>query len=179
MADENRPITEEYDWANDGLANSGGDKPDEELDWLEDLKDMNKDLEERIIEANKDTTKVKWNKLLPDLMAADVLMVGQFSDQTDAAGNRQLNILMMQKNGHIIVPFFTNPSRVKTMASPINNQFDVMKVNLVRFFQSIAGKPCIMNPMSDASRIFSPFEMRVLAAENVDKAPPLPTQENA
>lgn len=179
MADENRSITEEYGWANDGLPNSGADKKTEELDWLEDLKDMNKDLEERIIEANKDTTKVKWNKLLPDLMAADILMVGQFTEQTDAAGNRQLNILMMQKDGHIIVPFFTSPSRVGAMANPTHNQFDVMKVNIVRFFQSIAGKPCIMNPMSDASRIFSPFDMKILAAENIDKAPPLPTQENA
>lgn len=140
---------------------------------------MNKDLEERIIEANKDTTKVKWNKLLPDLMAADILMVGQFTEQADAAGNKQLNILMMQKNGHVIVPFFTSPSKVGAMANPTHNQFDVMKVNIVRFFQSIAGKPCIMNPMSDASRIFSPFEMKILAAENIDKAPPLPTQENA
>lgn len=179
MADEKRSIAEEYEWANEGLPNADPDKDAEYLDWVEDLKDMNKDLEERIIEANKDTTKVKWNKLLPDLMAADVLMVGQFMGKEDDAGNRQLNILMMQKDGHIIVPFFTNPSRVRAMANSANNQFDVMKVNLVRFFQSVAGKPCIMNPMSDASRIFSPFEMKILAAENLDKAPSLPNDENA
>lgn len=179
LADETRPIAEEYNWANTELPGSDTDKEAAAMDWVEDLKDMNKDLEERIIEANKDTTKVKWNKLLPDLMSADVLMVGQFTDKADAAGNKELNIIMLQRNGRVIVPFFTNPSRVKALASPANTKFDVMKVNLVRFFQSIAGKPCIMNPMSDASRIFSPFEMKILAAENLDKAPPLPTQENA
>lgn len=149
-----------------------------ELDWLEDLKDLNKDLEERILEANKDKTKVKWNKLLPDLMTADILMVGQFSDKADANGNQQLNILMMQKDGHVIVPFFTNPSRVGVLANPQNNQFDIMKVNVVRFFQSIAGKPCVMNPMSEYAKVFTPFEMKVLAAENEDKVPPLPNTES-
>lgn len=151
----------------------------QELDWLEDLKDLNTDLEKRIIEANKDTTKVKWNKLLPDLMEADILMVGQFTDNVDAYGNKQLNILMMQKDGHIIVPFFTNPSRIGAFANPESSQFDVMRVNIARFFQSIAGKPCIMNPMSDCGRVFTPFEMKILAAENIHKAPPLPAQENA
>ncbi|MDE6726781.1 MAG: SseB family protein, partial [Oscillospiraceae bacterium] len=140
----------------------------------QDLKDFNKELEERILEANKDATKVKWNKLLPDLMAADVLMVGQFNEKTDAAGNRQLNILMMQKDGHIIVPFFTSPERISVMANADNGEFDVMKVNTVRFFQSIAGKPCVLDPLSDLTRVFTPFEMKILAAENIDKAPPLP-----
>lgn len=147
-----------------------------EFNWIEDLGDMNLDLEEKILEANKDTTKVKWSKLLPDLMMADILMVGQFSDKTDAAGNKQLNILMMQKNGHVIVPFFTSPSKAKVMANSQAASFDVMKVNTVRFFQSIKGQPCILNPMSDYSRIFSPFEMKILAAENEDKIPPLPEQ---
>lgn len=151
----------------------------EELNWLEDLKDLNKDLEERILAANKDTTKVKWNKLLPDLMGADILMVGQFNDQTDENGNRQLNILMMQKDGHVVVPFFTNPERISVMANPTNTQFDVMKINTARFFQSIAGKPCVLNPLSDCGRVFTPFEMKILAAENIDKAPPLPAKQNA
>lgn len=179
MADNNNEKAE-LEWAQDPkLAADRNDKKDGGLDWLEDLKDLNKDLEERIIEANKDTTKVKWNKLLPDLMEADILMVGQFTDNVDAYGNKQLNILMMQKDGHIVVPFFTNPSRIGTLANPANAQFDVMKVNIARFFQSIAGKPCIMNPMSDCGRIFTPFEMKILAAENIDKAPPIPAQENA
>lgn len=152
---------------------------EKEFNWLEDLKGLNKELEERILEANKDTTKVKWNKLLPDLMGADILMVGQFSDQTDEYGNKQLNILMMQKDGHIAVPFFTSPERIGVMANPSQTQFDVMKINAARFFQSMAGKPCILNPLSDCGRVFSPFEMKILAAENIHKAPPLPPQKKA
>ena len=166
----------DLDWAADTASdNNSGDGSD--LDWIEDLKDLNLDLEERILAANKDTTKVTWNKLLPDLMGADVLMVGQFSGQTDANGNKQLNILMMQKDGHVIVPFFTNPARIKAMSNPNKTEFDVMKVNTVRFFQSIKGKPCVLNPLSDYARIFTPFEMKVLAAENEHKAPPLPAAE--
>lgn len=153
--------------------------PQKEYNWLEDLKGLNKELEERILEANKDTTKVKWNKLLPDLMGADILMVGQFSSETDEYGNRQLNILMMQKDEHVVVPFFTSPERIGVMANPANTQFDVMKLNAARFFQSMAGKPCILNPLSDCGRVFSPFEMKILAAENIHKAPPLPPQKNA
>ena len=164
----------DLDWAAEKNASDNNGNDGSDLDWVEDLKDLNLDLEKRILEANKDTTKVKWNKLLPDLMGADVLMVGQFSDQTDANGNRQLNILMMQKDGHVIVPFFTNPERIKAMSNPNNTEFDVMKVNTVRFFQSIKGKPCVLNPLSEYARIFTPFEMKVLAAENIDKAPPLP-----
>lgn len=174
MADNNKTEKSEFEWAEkpaEGAAKR--DDSADEYDWSLDLKDMNKELEERILEANKDATKVKWNKLLPDLMGAEVLMIGQFSEQTDALGNRQLNILMMQKDGHVIVPFFTNPARISAMASQ-NAQFDVMKVNVVRFFQSIAGKPCILNPLSDYSRVFTPFEMKILAAENVDKVPELP-----
>lgn len=152
---------------------------EKEFNWLEDLKGLNKELEERILEANKDTTKVKWNKLLPDLMGAEILMVGQFSDQTDEYGNKQLNILMMQKDGHIAVPFFTSPERIGVMANPSQTQFDVMKINAARFFQSMAGKPCILNPLSDCGRVFSPFEMKILAAENIHKAPPLPPQKKA
>lgn len=145
--------------------------PQKEFNWLEDLKGLNKELEERIIEANKDTTKVKWNKLLPDLMGADVLMVGQFSNQVDEFGNKQLNIMMMQKDGHIIVPFFTSPERIGVMANPSQTQFDVMKIHIVRFFQSMAGKPVVMNPLSDCGRVFSPFEMKILTAENLHRAP--------
>ena len=163
---------EVLEWAVDTPSDNVTDEAD--FDWHEDLKDLNLDLEERILAANKDTTKVKWHKLLPDLMGADVLMVGQFSDQTDAQGNRQLNILMMQKDGRVIVPFFTNPERIKVLSNPNKTDFDVMKVNTVRFFQSIKGKPCVLNPMSDCARIFTPFEMKVLAAENEHKAPPLP-----
>lgn len=164
------------DWATQTVSDNN-ENSESGFDWHEDLKDLNLDLEKRILEANKDSTKVKWNKLLPDLMGADILMVGQFSDRTDANGKRQMNILMMQKDGRVIVPFFTNPERIKVMASQNNTEFDVMKVNIVRFFQSIKGKPCVLNPLSDYARIFTPFEMKVLAAENEHKAPLLPAAE--
>lgn len=159
----------ELDWATKSSADTKSAEDD--FNWLEDLKDLNLDLEERILAANKDSTKVKWNKLLPDLMVAEVLMIGQFGDKTDENGNKQLNILMMQKDGHVIIPFFTNPARIKVMANPNNTEFDVMKVNTVRFFQSIKGKPCVLNPLSDCARIFTPFEMKVLAAENENRVP--------
>ena len=148
-------------------------KAKEDFNWLENMKGFNKELEERILEANKDTTKVKWNKLLPDLMGAEVLMVGQFTAQPDENGDQPLNILLMQKDGHVVVPFFTSPERISVMANA-NTQFDVMKINTVRFFQSMQGKPCILNPLSDCGRVFTPFEMKILAAENIHKAPPLP-----
>jgi len=147
----------------------------DEYEWTEDLKTLNKELEERILAANEDQTKVKWNKLLPDLMLADVLIVGQFAEgiQTD----KTLNILMIQKDGRAIVPFFTSPDRMSVLVKPNNNTFEVMKVNTVRFFQSIKGKSCVLDPMSPYARVFNPFEMRVLAAENEDKIPPLPTEK--
>lgn len=146
----------------------------EQYEWTENLKDFNKELEERILAANEDQTKVKWNKLLPDLMTAEVLIVGQFADgiQTD----KTLNILMLQKDGHAIIPFFTSPERMSVLVKPDNNSFEVMKVNTVRFFQSIKGKPCVLDPMSPYARVFNPFEMKVLAAENEDRVPPLPAQ---
>lgn len=148
----------------------------DEYEWTEDLRELNKELEERILAANEDQTKVKWNKLLPDLMTAEVLIVGQFNEgniQTD----KTLNILMLQKDGHAIVPFFTSPDRMSVLVKPDNNSFEVMKVNTVRFFQSIKGKPCVLDPMSPYARVFNPFEMRVLAAENEDKVPPLPAEK--
>ncbi len=144
-----------------------------ELDWIEDLKDFNKDLEQRILEANEDKTLVKWNKLLPDLMKSEVLMVGSFSESANGQGDKTLNILMMQKDGHVIVPFFTSPQRISVLVKPGNAQFDVMKVNTVRFFQSIKGRPAVLNPMSPYVRVFSPFDMRILTAENIDSIPSL------
>lgn len=176
MAENNTTENTELDWAKD--VNNAEKEDHSELDWIDDLKEMNKELEERILEANKDKTLVKWHKLLPDLMGADILMVGQFGGEDDN-GQRRLNILMMQKDNHAIVPFFTNPARISVLKTSANSQFDVMKVNTVRFFQSIAGKPCVLDPMSEYARVFTPFDMRVLAAENIDKAPPLPVPENA
>ena len=149
-------------------------KMTDDFEWTEDLRDLNKELEERILAANEDQTKVKWNKLLPDLMVAEMLIVGQFNEgiQTD----KTLNILMIQRDGHSIVPFFTSPERMSVLVKPEKSSFEVMKVNTVRFFQSIKGKPCVLDPMSPYARVFNPFEMKVLAAENEDRVPPLPAQ---
>ena len=145
-------------------------------DWADGYKDFNKELEERILEANKDDTKVKWNKLLPDLMGADVFITGQFPDTVSAEnGKREMNIVLLQKNGHSIVPFFTSPERLSVLIPPNDDRFDVMKINVVRLFDAVVGKHAVLNPNSQYSHMFSPFDMRILAAENADKAPTLPT----
>lgn len=149
-------------------------------DWAEQFKNFNNELEERILDANHDDTKVKWSKLLPDIMGADVFIAGQYSGiPIDDTGKKELNILMIQKDGHSIIPFFTSPERLSVLVSPQNNQFDVMKINTVRLFDSIPGKATVMNPMSPYTRLFTPFEMRILAAENADKAPALPDEEKS
>ena len=85
----------------------------------EEMKTFNAALEQRILEANQDKTKTKWTKLLPDLMAADVFVVAQVSDRTDAEGGKLLNILMMSdKEGHQIIPFFTSPNRLSILVTP-------------------------------------------------------------
>lgn len=146
---------------------------EEKMDWLEDLNSLNKDLEQRILEANEDKTLVKWSKLLPDLMTSEILMVGQFSGVKNANGEEALGILMLQKDGKAIVPFFTNPERIKALVTPEKNKFDVLRVNAARFFMSIKGKSAVLNPFSPYTRVFSPFEIKVLAAEYIDKAPPV------
>lgn len=143
-------------------------------EWLLDLKEMNKELEEKILAANKDSTKVKWNRLLPELMGADVLMIGQFTEETGDDGQKRLNILMMQKDGHTVVPFFTNPERIAALSKNATDTLDVMKINTVRFFQSVPDKYTVLDPMTEYVHVFSPFDMRVLAAENIDKAPIIP-----
>ena len=147
-------------------------------DWAERFKEFNKELEERILEANKDDTKVKWNKLLPDLMGADVFITGQYSGVVSTeSGRKEMNIVLLQKDGHSIVPFFTSPERLTMLIPPNDDRFDVMKINVVRLFESVVGKYAVLNPNSQYSHMFTPFEMRILAAENVDKAPPLPTAD--
>lgn len=144
-------------------------------DWAEEFKDFNNELEERILAANQDDTKVKWNKLLPDLMGAEVFIAGKYSEENQPAdGKMALGLMIMQKDGHNFIPFFTSPERLAAVINPQSSQFDVMKVNLVVLFNSVTGKPMMMNPNSPYVRIFTPFEMRILAAENADKAPELP-----
>lgn len=144
---------------------------EEKLDWLEDLNSLNKELEQRILEANEDKTLVKWSKLLPDLMTSEILMVGQFSGVKNANGEEALGILMLQKDGKAIVPFFTNPERIKALVTPEKNKFDVLRVNAARFFMSIKGKSAVLNPFSPYTKVFSPFEIKILGAEYIDKAP--------
>ncbi|MBD5112782.1 MAG: hypothetical protein HDT42_09705 [Ruminococcaceae bacterium] len=146
------------------------DEKEQGYEWLEDMKNFNKELEARILEANQDETKLKWSKLLPDLMAAEVLMIGQYTEES-VNGEKHLNILMMQKDGRVAVPFFTSPERISVFVKQNQTQFDVMKINTVNFFRSVMGKVTVMNPLTPYSRVFSPFEMTILVEENKDKAP--------
>lgn len=141
------------------------DEKEQGYEWLEDMKDFNKELDARILEANQDDTKLKWSKLLPDLMAAEVLMIGQYTEES-VNGEKRLNILMMQREGKIAVPFFTSPERISVFVKQNQSQFDVMKINTVNFFRSVAGKATVMNPLTPYSRVFSPFEMMILTEEN-------------
>lgn len=150
----------------------------DETNWRETYKDINKDLEAKILEANNDQSLVKWSKLLPELMGADVFIAGQFGDMmVNEKGEKMMNLLMLQKGTQTIVPFFTSPERMSVLISPENTSFDVMKMNLTRFMQS-AGRPVVLNPMSSYSRAFSPFEMKILVAENQDKKPPIEQDGN-
>ncbi len=135
--------------------------------WEEEYKDFNKDLEAKILEANNDDTLVKWHKLLPELMSAEVFMAGQFSEEMVAAnGQKLMNILMLQKNGHNFIPFFTSPERLKSLLSSTNQTLDVMKIKIIDFFKNSKGTPVVMNPASSYTKTFSPFDMKILVAEN-------------
>lgn len=142
----------------------------ESYEWLEDMKDFNKELEARILEANQDETLVKWNKLLPDLMGAEALIIGQFGEETEN-GERQMNIMMMQRDGKTAVPFFTSPERISVFVKQDQTKFDVIKINTINFFRTIMGKVTVMNPLTPYARVFSPFEMTILVEENKDKVP--------
>lgn len=134
--------------------------------WREEFANFNADLEEKILEANHDETKVKWSKLLPELMDKEIFIAGQINDgQTNANGSPNINIIMVQNNNHSFIPFFTSPERLSVLVSPNNNQFDVVKLKVANFFMSVNGKSAVMNPSSTHSRVFSPFEMKILAAE--------------
>lgn len=146
------------------------DEREQGYDWSEDMEGFNRELDERILAANQDETKVKWSKLLPDLMGAEVLIIGQFGGEKGSGGQQQLNILMMQKDGKVAVPFFTSPERISAFIKQNQSQFDVMKLNIVNFFRSVAGKVAVMNPLTPYAKTFTPFEMMVLAEENKDKA---------
>lgn len=133
----------------------------------EQMKLINKALEDRIIEANQDKTKTKWKSVLPDLMAADVFAVAAMGDKTDANGNRLLNVMMMtNKEGQQIIPFFTSPNRLSVLASAERKTFNCMKINTTKLFNAIKGRTAVLNPGSPCGRIFTPFEMNLLVMEN-------------
>ena len=133
----------------------------------EQMKVFNKALEDRIIEANEDKTKTKWKKVLPDLMAADVFAIAAMGNNTDANGNRLLNVMMMtNKEGQQIIPFFTSPAKMSVLVTPEHKTFNCMKVNTTRLFDAIKGRPAVLNPGSPCSRVFTPFEMNLLVMEN-------------
>ncbi len=158
--------------------NTKGNAMSDTTNWKEEYKDFNKELEAKIIEANQDESLVKWSKLLPELMCADVFMAGQRGEEKPAdASDKLMNILMIQKNGHMVVPCFTSPDRMKALLGDKNETVDVMKINTVRFFKSIMNEPVVLNPMTPYTRFFTPFEMAILAAENEDKIPPLPEEK--
>ena len=131
----------------------------------EQLKGFNRPLEEKILEANADASKTLWKKVLPELMTAEIFTIAQLSEP-DANGTKMMNVLQMtDKNGHSIIPFFTNPDKIRVLASKERNTFNVMKLNTAKFFHAIKGKPTVLNPGTKYSRVFSPFEMNILAAE--------------
>lgn len=146
---------------------------------LEQMKEFNKELEEKIIEANKDETKTKWKSLLPELMAAEVFAVAAPGNQTDANGNRLLNVMMMTNNeGQNIIPFFTSPARLGVLANKERKTFNCMKINTTKFFNAIKGKTAVLNPGSPCGKVFTPFEMNLLVMENkeqLEKKAPAPT----
>ncbi len=134
----------------------------------EQIKNFNKALEERLVEANAD--QAKWKDVLPDLMVADIFVVASVKPELDANGNKQLNILSMtDSKGNQAIPFFTSPARMSYLVSPEKKSINCMKMKTVRFFQAIKGKAAVLNPNSNCGKVFNPFEMNVLVMENKDK----------
>ena len=135
----------------------------------EEIKNFNKALEDRISAAVKDQS--KWKDVLPDLMDADVFVVAQMSDRTDANGNKMLNILSMKNaEGQQCIPFFTSPNKMSVLASPDRKSFNCMKMKTAKLFQAVKGKQAFLNPgTNDCCKMFTPFEMNLLVMENASK----------
>ena len=128
--------------------------------------DFNSELEEKILKANADKTLVKWNKLLPELMQSDIIIVGIFPNgQTAQEGGGQANLLIMQHEGRNIIPFFTSPARMSVLPQEQLKQLNMIKMRAGDFFYSIKGMSTILNPSSDYTRVFSGFDTKVLALE--------------
>ena len=136
----------------------------------EEMKTFNSALEKRILEANQDSSKTKWKTLMPDLMAAEVFVIANVTDKTDSSGNKLLNILTMaDKDGHQVIPFFSSPARMTVLVTPERKTFNVMKLSTAKLFESIKGKTAILNPRSNMAKVFTPFEMNILAMEHKSK----------
>lgn len=144
----------------------------------EEMKNFNKDLEAKITAAVGDNN--KWKEVLPELMLAEVFVVAQAAEQTDANGNRMLNILSMKnKDGQMAIPFFTSPQKMSVLATAERKTFNCMKMRTIKLFQAVKGKIALLNPGSpNCARMFTPFEMNLLVMENQDKLPkPAPKKE--
>lgn len=129
-------------------------------------KDFNKELEEKILEANKDKTLVKWNKLLPELMMSEIFLAGMFpSGQAEGQAGGQANLLIIQHEGRNIVPFFSNPERMSVLPEEQVNRLNMIKMRTGDFFYSIKGMGTILNPSSEYVKIFSGFDTKVLSLE--------------
>ncbi len=137
----------------------------------EEMKSFNKNLEAKITAAIGDNN--KWKEVLPELMMAEVFVVAQASEQTDANGKKMLNILSMKnKDGQMAIPFFTSPQRMSVLATQERKTFSCMKMRTISLFQAVKGKTALLNPGSpDCARMFTPFEMNLLVMENIDKMP--------
>ena len=137
----------------------------------EEMKNFNKNLEAKITAAIGDNN--KWKEVLPELMLAEVFVVAQASEQTDANGRKMLNILSMKnKDGQMAIPFFTSPQKMSVLASKERKTFSCMKMRTINLFQAVKGKTALLNPGSpDCARMFTPFEMNLLVMENLDKLP--------
>ena len=135
----------------------------------EEIKNINKALEERITAAVED--KNKWKDVLPDLMNAEVFVVAQLSERTDEKGNKLLNILSMKNNeGQQCIPFFTSPTKMSVLATPERKSFNCMKMKTTKLFQAVKGKAAYLNPGThNCCKLFTPFEMNLLVMENAEK----------
>ena len=124
--------------------------------------DFNKELEEKILKANEDKTLVKWNKLLPELMSSEILLAGMFPSGTEG---ESANLLILQHDGRNIVPFFTNPDRMSVLPQEQVSKLNMIKMKTGEFFRSIKGMGAVLNPSTDYVKVFSGFDVKVLATE--------------
>lgn len=130
--------------------------------------DFNKELDEKILQANEDKTLVKWNKLMPELMNSEIFLAGIFPENQPGA---KANLLILQHEGRNMIPFFTNPDRMSVLPEEQTKQLNMIKMRTGDFFHSIKGLGAVLNPSSDYARVFSGFDTKVLALEFAESLP--------